>query len=302
MRAPSRSRLLTASLASLAVLLVAASEPRQKKPKIDLPALLDLHNKARAEAKLGKLTLSDKLVAAAKVQAKDMADQDKMAHEGSDGSTPDVRVKAQGYHFEVVGENVAMGQKTAAEVMRSWMESPHHKDNILRPEFTEVGLACYVTADGVAWWCADFGKPWPTIDPAKDGAAMLSALNEARAEGDALKPFKPNAKLAAAAQKHAQETADAGKFIDREAGAKTPVQRAQAEGYAATGISLSDAIGHADAAKAVKSWLGNEGSRKVLMGKYYEDVGIGVATDKDGVPYWSVMFGKPKPAPGLGGG
>lgn len=302
MREPSTKRLLTASLAGFAVLLVAASGPAQKKPKIDLPGLLDLHNKARAEAKLGKLTTNDKLTAAARVQAKDMADHDKMAHEGSDGSMPDARVKAQGYPYQVVGENVAMGQKTAAEVFRCWMESPHHKENILQPEFTEIGLACYVTADGVAWWCADFGKPWPTIEPAREAATMLRTLNEARAEEKDLAPFKPNAKLAAAAQKHAQETADAGKFIDREANAKTPTQRAQAEGYAAIGVSLSDAIGHADAAKAVKSWLGAEGSRKVILGKYYEDVGIGVATDKAGIPYWSVMFGKPKATASRGGG
>lgn len=301
MRAPSSSRLATASLASLAVLLAAASEPRQKNSKIDLPGLLDLHNKARAEAKLGRLTLDDKLTAAARVQAKDMADHEKMAHEGADGSTPDARVKAQGYHFQVVGENVAMGQKTASEVFRAWMESPHHKENILRPEFTEVGLACYVAADGVAWWCADFGKPWPAIDPARDAAAMLRALNEARAEDDALKPLKPNDKLDAAARKHARETADAGKFIDGEPDAKTPARRAQAEGYAAVGVSLSDAIGHADAAEAVKSWRGDEGTRKVIMGKYYEDVGVGVATDKAGVPYWTVMFGKPKPALGRPG-
>ena len=295
MRVP--SRLATASLACLAVLFATAAHPPQKRGKIDLPELLKLHNKARAEAKLGPLTTNDKLVAAAKVQAKDMADHDKMAHEGSDGSTPDKRVKAQGYHFQIVGENVAMGQKTAAEVMQSWMESPHHKENILRPEFTEIGLACYVDPNGVAWWCADFGKPWPTIEPAKDAPALLRALNDARAEekDKSLPPFKSNARLTAAAQKQAQATADAGKFVEG------PGPPSSAPGLKVTrpiGISQSDAIGLADPAKVVKSWLDREDSRKVILGTYYEDVGVGVATDKEGVPYWSVMFGKPKAARG----
>ena len=77
-----------------------------------------------------------------------MADHDKMTHDGSDGSTPAERVERAGYHYQTTGENVAQGQKTCEEVIRAWMNSPHHKENILKPEFTEIGAACYVTEAG----------------------------------------------------------------------------------------------------------------------------------------------------------
>ncbi|NJR62658.1 MAG: hypothetical protein HC769_29995, partial [Cyanobacteria bacterium CRU_2_1] len=37
-------------------------------------------------------------------------------------------------------ENVAQGQKTPSEVVRSWMKSPGHRQNILNPNFTEIGV------------------------------------------------------------------------------------------------------------------------------------------------------------------
>src|SRR5690242_12010288 len=104
-----RATLAALIVVSLAGLAPAGDPPRKPKAsKIDLSALLELHNKARAEADLGPLKRNDKLDEAARVHARDMADHDKMTHEGSDGSDAAQRVKRQGYHYQEVGENVAM--------------------------------------------------------------------------------------------------------------------------------------------------------------------------------------------------
>ncbi|MDB5353419.1 MAG: uncharacterized protein JWN86_4666 [Planctomycetota bacterium] len=289
-------RPLAAILAGFAVLaLVAADTPKPK--KIDMARLLELHNKERAAAKLPPLKFNAKLEAAAKAHAKDMADHDKMTHDGSDGSTPAERVERQKYHFQTTGENVAQGQKSDEKVMEAWMDSPHHKDNILKPEFTEMGAACYVTDDGMPFWVVDFGTPWPEIDPAKAVPALLDAINAARAE-EKRPALKTHPRLESAASHHAKAMADAGEFLKKDPDGQAPTERAQREGYPARAIAQNDAIGQTDPQKAVASWLKTDTSRDVLLGKEYSDIGIGLAVDKKGIPYWSVLFGKPRSARG----
>lgn len=57
----------------------------------------------------------------------------------------------QGKDYGWVGENVAEGQQDAQQVMcgpYSWMGSPGHYANIVRPEFTEMGVAVAYPANG----------------------------------------------------------------------------------------------------------------------------------------------------------
>src|SRR5262245_44278505 len=89
----------------------------------DRAGLREAHNRERAAAKLPPLTASAKLDAAALAHARDMAESDKMTHEGRDGSTPAQRIERQDYHFRNIGENVAAGQGRVSEVMRVWMDS-----------------------------------------------------------------------------------------------------------------------------------------------------------------------------------
>ena len=101
------------------------------------------HNRIRADAKLPALTISSKLEAAAGRHAKDMASRKKMAHKGGDGSTPLERIKAAGYPYRRAGENVAVGRFTVEKLMKGWMDSPHHKQNILG-SFSQIGVACAI--------------------------------------------------------------------------------------------------------------------------------------------------------------
>lgn len=101
---------------------------------------------------------SKKLQAAAEVHVRDMAARHKMAHEGSDGSTPSQRVEHQGYRLRRCGENVAFGVQTCDAVMKGWMNSPPHKKNILG-NFSQIGAAYATAADGTPFWCVTFGLP-----------------------------------------------------------------------------------------------------------------------------------------------
>ena len=54
------------------------------------------------------------------------------------------------------GENIAMGQPDAAAVVTAWMNSQGHRENILRPEFTEIGIGV-LYENGQMYWVQNFG-------------------------------------------------------------------------------------------------------------------------------------------------
>lgn len=54
------------------------------------------------------------------------------------------------------GENIAVGQRDAAEVMNDWMHSPGHKANILNKKWKSIGIGC-VEINGIKYWVQCFG-------------------------------------------------------------------------------------------------------------------------------------------------
>jgi uncharacterized protein YkwD len=93
------------------------------------------------------VTASATLSAVALEHSRDMAEHRKLGHPGSDGSEPADRVTRAGYAWRGTGENVASGQQTADAVVKSWLESPGHCQNIMEPRFTEMGIAFALAPD-----------------------------------------------------------------------------------------------------------------------------------------------------------
>jgi uncharacterized protein YkwD len=54
------------------------------------------------------------------------------------------------------GENLAEGYHTADEVVNAWMASPEHKANILKPDFTTMGIGI-ANKNGKNYWAQIFG-------------------------------------------------------------------------------------------------------------------------------------------------
>jgi len=109
-----------------------------------LPAVLvDLANDDRSENQLASLTINPKLVAAAKLKAKDMADNEYFAHTSpvDPSKTPWYWINQVGYSFTAAGENLAIDFSDSGAVNQAWMESPGHRANLLNSKFTEIGIA-----------------------------------------------------------------------------------------------------------------------------------------------------------------
>ncbi len=135
------------------------------KDQFDKDEMLQGVNEARAESRRcgGKkheathpLGWNEKLAQAALDHANDMAENEFFDHTGSDGSTIVERVERQDYVWRAVGENIAMGPRTVADVMNGWLESPGHCSNIMNPDFREMGAA--ISDDG-QYWVQVFAAP-----------------------------------------------------------------------------------------------------------------------------------------------
>jgi uncharacterized protein YkwD len=126
--------------------------------------VIRLVNVERAKAGLGALTSQAQLTQAAQGHALDEGCNFFMSHDGSDGSTALDRIVRAGYVYSWWGENVAAGYSTAQDVMTAWMDSPSHRDNILSPNFTEIGIGYVYNPNDTknswySYWAMSLGAP-----------------------------------------------------------------------------------------------------------------------------------------------
>lgn len=109
-------------------------------------ATLCLINRERTERGLPALTSNGLLAAAAAAHSRDMVARGYFEHEAPDGRTPQDRIRATGWGrgaSSSTGENIAWGtgaEAAPAAIVRQWMESPPHREDILRPAFREIGV------------------------------------------------------------------------------------------------------------------------------------------------------------------
>lgn len=108
---------------------------------------------------VGPLQLNEELNAAAQKHSEDMARNNFMAHEGSDGSSPGQRADAAGYASGFVGENVARGYSTSVRVVQGWTDSDGHCRNLMNGDYSEMGVGYAVSSGGEAFWTQLFGRP-----------------------------------------------------------------------------------------------------------------------------------------------
>ena len=121
--------------------------------------ILKFVNQERQKAGVQPLTLSDQLTNVASIKAKDMADKNYFSHDSPTYGSPFDMMKQFGISYSYAGENIAAGQKSAAEVMNSWMNSSGHKANILNKNFTQLGVGFKRGGQYGTEWVQLFIKP-----------------------------------------------------------------------------------------------------------------------------------------------
>lgn len=165
--------------------------PREHLAEQTRNALIDAVNAERAKYKLAPLKSNYYLELSAQRHARDMAERGYFSHFTPEGLSYVDRIRQSGYvrtnpnacscaqQFDLggsiadrgpdyvltgtqecsceplfsLGENLAKGQLSVEQVMKDWMNSPHHRENMLRPEFEEIGIGLFGDV-----WAQNFGR------------------------------------------------------------------------------------------------------------------------------------------------
>lgn len=103
--------------------------------------LIKLTNEKRESQGLGVLKINEKLAEAARQKANEMFVLDYWAHYSPAGKSPWWFFQNVGYSYRYAGENLARDFDQSPNVVKAWMNSPTHRDNILNPDYQEIGIA-----------------------------------------------------------------------------------------------------------------------------------------------------------------
>lgn len=109
-------------------------------------SLIALTNTDRQAQDIGTVIENAKLDEAARLAAEDMAAKGYFAHVAPDGTTPWHWLELAGYQYKYAGQNLAVNFTDSADVETAWMKSPTHRANIVKSEYTEIGIG---VANGV---------------------------------------------------------------------------------------------------------------------------------------------------------
>lgn len=122
----------------------------------DLARHVNAVNALRVPAGLPPVAVSTGLNRIAQEHACDMSRHKYFGHNSPDGrGLPHRIATVRGPETCRAAENIARGHTNIDAVMRGWMRSRGHRDNILNPKLTHVGLG---HAQG-AHWVQVFGGP-----------------------------------------------------------------------------------------------------------------------------------------------
>src|SRR5205823_4546063 len=121
-------------------------------------------NQERTSRGLGALAVADDLVAIARQHSQEMASSGRLYH------NPNLGTQVQGWN--AVGENVGTGPSVDA-VHVAFMNSPHHRDNILNSRYTQIGVG--VVWSGNALWVTEVFRQPAAPRPAPAPRAPVAA-------------------------------------------------------------------------------------------------------------------------------
>jgi uncharacterized protein YkwD len=133
-------------------------------------ATVCLVNIERAKHGRAKLRTNHGLALAGQRHASDMVRRQYFSHTSRSGRDFKQRIVRTGYargHGAILGENLAWGSQgkaTPRSIVRSWMNSPGHRANILQPRFREIGIGVVRASprglDQAATYAAEFGRKY----------------------------------------------------------------------------------------------------------------------------------------------
>lgn len=161
---------LVGGVVVLAVVTAPLLESPQNPAAVSAAEVALLTNKERSQKDIPVLQRNSLLDQAAQMKAQDMAANGYYAHVSPDGLTPMHWVGKAGYRYLIIGENLVVNRTDAEQVVDAFMGSPGHRANILRSDFTEIGIG---VANGIykgkdaTFTVQIFAAPYPQKEVSK---------------------------------------------------------------------------------------------------------------------------------------
>jgi uncharacterized protein YkwD len=140
--------------------------PKPKDIEVTRAVILCVLNAERAKHGLTALTRNPLLELSSQRHSDDMALRNYFEHDTPEGVDSHTRMNVAGYLRPWTGENLYWGtgpKSTPVGAIEGWMKSPGHRANILRPEYSEVGVGIAYDApersvtDHAAVYTTNFG-------------------------------------------------------------------------------------------------------------------------------------------------
>lgn len=168
-------------------------------------------NRHRREAGLPELKENTLLDISAQKKVDDMFARQYFEHESPTGDGAGDLISETGYEFIVVGENLALGNyKDDKVLVQAWMDSPGHRENILKSAYTEIGIAvARGMFEGRETWLAvqHFAKPISACPDVNEG--LKAQIDSNNKKLDSLKADLENRKKELEKKPTNQEESDA---------------------------------------------------------------------------------------------
>lgn len=120
--------------------------------------VITIVNKERSIRGLNPVEEDKKLTQLAFVKVNDILQRKYFEHKSPFYGYPWEMANYFDYEFRSLGENLAKNLVTPTSVMKGWMASPKHKENILKPNYTHIGLAVKRDQDGNYFWVQMFSS------------------------------------------------------------------------------------------------------------------------------------------------
>jgi uncharacterized protein YkwD len=118
-----------------------------------------LMNQTRTRAGLRPLKPSHLLGEVARAHSRKMRDEKFFSHTNPDGWGPKERLEKAGFAWKAYGENIGCGPDSPEKILQTWMNSANHRETLLDPVYTEVGIGLVRGGECRTYWTGLFARP-----------------------------------------------------------------------------------------------------------------------------------------------
>jgi uncharacterized protein YkwD len=160
----------------LVLVLAPGAYPQQTSDAGSEPRLFALINQERVKAGLPPLLYDERLALAARKHTQLMVHEDTLSHQLDGEESLQLRVSDENVRCDHDGENIALDSDL--EVAHTMlMQSPHHRENILGPQFNSVGVGI-VKSDDLIYITEDFAHVLPDYSELEADTVAQKAIDE----------------------------------------------------------------------------------------------------------------------------